>query len=333
MNKIKYGVIGAGFFGEKHIEALSTLPNVELTGICRRSIEPLKQMAKEYNIPNIYTDYRELLANKDIEAVSITTHVNNHLAPAIDALNAGKHLFLEKPMAVNVSECDEIIKTARATDKFFMVGHICRFDPRYALAKKTIDQGKIGKIVSIYARRNIPAQVSEPVLEKISPISGDMVHDVDLMLWFTQEKIKSVYSAAHSVRNLPNPDIGWATFRFESGAIGVCESIWFLPEKTPYDLDAKMEIIGEKGAIYINGPGETMAINTDQGWKHPETVYWPKIHGQITGALKEELSYFVNCIASNKKPAIITPEESRDAVRVVEAAEESAKKEEVVMLK
>jgi UDP-N-acetylglucosamine 3-dehydrogenase len=333
MDKIKYGVIGAGFFGEKHIEVLSTLPNVKLAGICRRSIEPLKQIAKKYNIPNIYTDYRELLANKEIEVVSITTHVNDHLRPTIDALKSGKHVFLEKPMARNVSECDEIIKTVQSTNKFFMVGHICRFDPRYAIAKRNIDEGKIGRIVSIYARRNIPASVSESVLEKISPVSGDMIHDIDLMLWFTGEKIKSVYSNTLSVRNLPNPDIGWSMLKFKSGAIGVCESVWFLPEKTPYDLDARMEIIGEKGAIYIGGPGESLSINTDEGWKCPETVYWPKVHGEIAGALKEELSYFANCLLSGKKPTIITPEESRKAVEAIEAAEESARKGEVVILK
>lgn len=332
MDKIRYGIIGAGFFGEKHIEVLSALPNVEIVGVCRRSVEPLREIAEKYGIPNTYTDYSELLANEDIDAVSITTHVSNHLRPAVDALKAGKHVFLEKPMAANVSECDEIIKNVQSTDKFFMVGHICRFDPRYAIAKKNIEEGKIGKVVSLYARRNIPASVSESVLEKISPISGDMVHDVDLMLWFTGEGVKSVYSAVLSVRNLPNPDIGWAMFKFDSGAIGVCESVWFLPDKTPFDLDAKMEVIGDKGAIYVGGPGETLNINTGEGWKCPETVYWPSVHGERVGALREELAYFINCIALNRKPAIITAEESRKAVEAVEAAEESARKGEVVIL-
>ena len=332
MDKIKYGVIGLGFFGEKHVEVLSSLPNVEVFAVCTRRKWRLEQIAKEYNIPNTYTDYNELLKNKDIDAVSIVTHAQDHLEPTIAALNSGKHVFLEKPMALAVSECDKIISCAKETGQLLMVGHICRFDTRYAIAKRNIDDGKIGRIVSIYARRNIPASVSESVLDKISPVSGDMIHDIDLMLWFTGEKIKSVYSNTLSVRNLPNPDIGWSMFKFESGAIGVCESVWFLPEKTPYDLDAKMEIIGEKGAIYIGGPGESLSINTDEGWKCPETVYWPKVHGKIAGALKEELSYFVNCLLSNKKPTIITPEESKKAVEAVEAAEESARKEEVVIL-
>ena len=192
MDKIRYGVIGAGFFGEKHIEVLSTLPNVDVAGVCRRSVQPLKEIAEKYNIPNTYTDYKELLANKDIDAVSIVTHAKDHLEPTIAAIEAGKHVFLEKPMALTTAECDKIIDCAEKTDKFFMVGHICRFDPRYAIAKKNIDEGKIGRIVSIYARRNIPASVSESVLEKISPVSGDIIHDVDLMLWFTKDEIKLI---------------------------------------------------------------------------------------------------------------------------------------------
>jgi len=330
---IKYGVIGAGFFGEKHIEVLSSFPNVEIAGVSRRSIEPLKEIAKRYNIPNIYTDYRELLSNEEIEVVSITTHAKDHLLPTIDAIKAGKHIFLEKPMALITVECDKIIEALKTTDKFFMVGHICRFDPSYAIAKKSIDEGKIGKIVSIYARRNIPAGVSESVLEKISPITGDGIHDTDLMLWYTKAKVKSVYAQTVNVRNLPYPDIGWAMYRFETGAVGVIENVWFLPEKTPYNLDAKMEIIGDKGAIYINSPGESLSINTNDGWEYPETVYWPEIHNWRTGALKEELSYFINCITSGKKPEIITPQESREAVRVVESAEKSANEGKVINLK
>lgn len=332
MEKLKYGVIGLGWFGEMHAKVLSTLPDVELVAVCRRSLKPLKEIAKKYRVPYFYTDYRELLANKEISAVSITTHVDDHLKPTIAALRAGKNVLLEKPMAKNVRECQLIMKEVKKTDKFFMVGHICRFDPRYVIAKERIKKGEIGKIVSIYARRNIPAKRSESVLYKIGPILGDGIHDTDLMLWYTQSKIKTVYGSTLSVRKLPNPDLGWAMYRFENGAIGVIEDVWFLPEKTPYNLDARMEIIGTKGAIYIEGPGQTLAINTEKGWEQPETVYWPEFYEGRAGALKEELSYFVNCVLTGKKPTVISPEESMEAVRVVESAEKSARTGKIIKI-
>lgn len=332
MNRLGYGIIGVGFFGEKHIQVLSQLPNVKILGICRRSLQPLKELAKKYNIPNIYTDYRKLIANKEIKVVSITTHIDNHLKPTLAALRAGKHVFLEKPMAKNVSECELIIEAAKATDKIFMVGHICRFDPRYAIAKRSIEEGRIGRIVSLYARRNIPAAISKSVLAKIGPLMGDGVHDTDLMLWYTKDKVKTVYARTLSVRDLPNPDLGWAMLEFKSGAIGIIETIWYLPGKTPFDIDSRMEIVGTKGAIYIGGSEQGVMINDKTGWRIPDTYYWPRVHDQRVGVLKEELTYFINCILSEKKPEVITPEESREAVRVMTAAEKSAKTGEVVTI-
>ncbi len=332
MRRVRYGVIGLGFFGEKHVEVLSSLPQAELVAVCTRREWRLKEIAQKFGIPHTYTDYNELLRNEEIDAVSIVTHAKDHLLPTLSAIRAGKHILLEKPMALTKEECFKILRALKNYDRFFMVGHICRFDPSYAIAKRYIEEGKIGKIVSIYARRNIPKDISESVLEKISPITGDGVHDIDLMLWYTGSRVKSVYAVEVRVRNLKFPDIGWAMYRFENGAVGVTENVWFLPENTPYNLDAKMEIIGEKGAIYIDSPGESLRINLKEGWKCPETVYWPKIYKWRTGALREELSYFLNCIISHQKPSIITPEESMRAVEAVEAAEKSAKKGEVMIL-
>jgi len=332
MRRVKYGVIGLGFFGEKHVEVLSSLPQVELTAVCARREGRLQEVAGQYGIPRTYTDYHELLNDKDVEAVSIVTHVNDHLQPSLAALAAGKHVFLEKPMAANTEECTRLIQALEGYDKAFMVGHICRFDPAYALAKRQIEEGKIGKIVSIYARRNIPAAVSQSVLASISPIMGDGVHDVDIMLWYTGSAVESVYAQAVDVRGLAHPDIGWSMYRFAGGAVGVTENNWCLPQGTPFELDARMEVIGDKGAVYINSPGQSLAVNTPDGWQYPDTVYWPRTETGRTGALKEELAYFVDCVAKGEKPSIITPEESRAAVAAVEAAEKSAKTGEVVRL-
>jgi len=129
MKKIKYGVIGLGFFGEKHVETLAGLNDCEVTAVCTRRTDRLEEIGKRYNVRYTCTDYNELLANREVEAVNIVTHVDMHLPVAIAAIRAGKHVFLEKPMAQDVQECDTIIKSLEKTDKFFMVGHICRFDP------------------------------------------------------------------------------------------------------------------------------------------------------------------------------------------------------------
>ncbi len=333
MRTIGYGVIGLGFFGEKHAEVAAQLPNVRLAAVCTRRPQRLHEIQKRLGVPHAYADYHELLANPVVEAVSVVTHVDDHVAPAVAALRAGKHVLLEKPMARTVAQCDQIVKAADKAAGCLMVGHICRFNPRYALARDRIQAGELGRIVSLYARRNIPAARSKAVLEKIGPLLGDGIHDTDLMLWMSGDKIESVYALTHSVRKLKHPDLGWAMFRFRSGAIGVIENVWFLPDATPFKIHEQMEIIGTDGALYIHGSDANVVLHGKSGHDCPETLYWPQMHGRMVGALREEMAYFVNCVAEGQKPAVVTPEEARTAVAALAAAEKSARTGRVVAVK
>ena len=332
MPKIKYAVIGLGWFGEKHCEALAALPNAELYALCTRTKSRLSELASKFAVKHVYTDYNQLLANPEVEAVSITTMFDQHAQPALAAIKARKHVFLEKPMAATVAECRSIVEAARASDKFFMVGHICRFNPRYAAAKSEIETGSIGKIVSMYARRNIPAAVGQQVLGKIGPILGDGVHDTDLMLWYSGAKIKTAYAQTVDVRGFKYPDIGWTMYRFDSGAIGVCENVWFLPDKTAFQIDERMEIIGTEGSIHIHETHPNFSVVDKNGWRSPDTTYWPELHGMRAGALRAELDYFVTCILEGRRPSVIRPEESMAAVQACLAAEASATKGQTVQV-
>ncbi|MFQ6098758.1 MAG: Gfo/Idh/MocA family protein, partial [Armatimonadota bacterium] len=333
VNKVKFGVIGLGWFGEKHCEALSGIPHVDLHALCTRTKSRLNSLAKRFGVPNTFTDYNEMLADPDLEAVSVVTMWDQHAAPTLAALKAGKHVFLEKPMASTVRDCRRIVNAAKAADGFFMVGHICRFNPRYAAAKAEIDAGKIGEIVSAYARRNIPAGVGAAVLPKIGPIIGDGVHDADLILWYTGAKVVSAYAQTVNVRGLKDPDIGWTMFRLDSGATAVLENAWFLPDTTAFQIDERMEIIGTEGSIHIHETHPNLSVCDKDGWHCPDTTYWPELHGVRAGALREELSYFATCILEGMAPTIISPEESLEAVRACLAAEKSAATGRVVRLK
>jgi UDP-N-acetylglucosamine 3-dehydrogenase len=330
MDKVRHAVIGLGWFGEKHCEALAAIPNVEIAALCTRTPKRLKEVAKTFGVKKTYTDYNELLADPDIDSVSITTMWDQHAAPTLAALKAGKHVFLEKPMASTKEDCQKIVKASKSAKGFFMVGHICRFNPRYAAAKKEIEAGKIGKIVSMYARRNLPRWVTEDILDKIGPIIGDGVHDTDLMLWFSGANITSAYAQTVNERGKKNPDLGWTMFKFDSGATGVLEDVWYLPNTTPFQIDERMEIIGTEGSIQIHDTFPNYAVVDKDGMRAPDTTYWPTLHGRLSGALREELAYFANCVATGQKPTVIDPEESMAAVVACLAAEKSAATGKVV---
>jgi len=325
MSDLRWGMIGLGWFGEVHAEVLSTMPGVELAALCTRRPQRLAEVADRFHVSRRYTDYHDLLADPDIDVIGITTHINDHRDIAIDALRSGKHVFLEKPMAPTPADCDQILAAARATPAFFMVGHICRFDPRVALAKQAIDEGQIGDIVSMHARRNLSVTIGRMVLDSISALMGDGIHDGDLMLWFSQARPVSIYAQEIHPGTNKYPDGGWAMARLDSGAIMVIESIWHLPESTPYQIDARMEVIGTKGAIYINCGEAGLEIHDSAGNRRPDTLYWPHVFGQRFGILRAELRYFADCVAAGRRPERITPEESRDAVALLAGAEESSR--------
>ena len=213
MDRLRIGVIGLGWFGEIHCDTIVGIPNLELAALCTRTPDRLAELAQKFNVGKTYRDYREMIADPDIDAVSIVTMWDQHTEPAIAALDAGKHVFLEKPMASTVADCRKIIAAAKRSKGILQIGHICRFNPRYRMAKQAIDAGRIGKIVAMSSRRNIPAAWTPEILNKIGPIVGDAIHDTDLMLWFTGDRIVSTYAQTVDVRGLKHPDIGRASCR------------------------------------------------------------------------------------------------------------------------
>lgn len=328
---VRWGVIGLGWFGEVHADNLAEIPGIELAALCTRRPERLNEIADRLGVTRRYTDYRELLADPEIDAVSITTHINDHREIAIDALRSGKHVLLEKPMAPTVTDCEQIVAAAEAATGFLMVGHICRFDPRVTLAKQAIEEGRIGEIISMHARRNLSKAIGETVLDDISALMGDGIHDADLMLWFSGANVSTVYAQeVHPGKN-KYPDGGWSIARLDNGAVAVVESVWHLPESTPYTIDARMEIIGTKGAIYINCGEAGLTIHDAEGVKMPDTMYWPRPFGRYLGVLQEELRYFADCVRSGERPERITPDESCAAVAWMAAATESARTGSVIV--
>ncbi|MDP6443439.1 MAG: Gfo/Idh/MocA family oxidoreductase, partial [Pirellulaceae bacterium] len=193
--------------------------------------------------------------------------------------------------------------------------------------------GRIGRIISMYARRNIPAWVTEDLLDKIGPIIGDGVHDTDLMLWMSGDQITTAYAQTVQYRDKQHPDLGWTMYRFANGATGVLENVWCLPEKTAFQIDERLEIIGTEGSIHVHETHPNYSICDDDGWRSPDTTYWPLLHGQRAGALRDELSYFVGCLQRGEAPSAITPREALEAVRACLAAEQSAASGQVVTIR
>jgi len=333
LDRLRIGIIGLGWFGEIHCEAIIGIPNLELAALCTRTESRLRDLAKKFGVKKTFADYRKMLADPDIDAVSIVTMWDQHTDIAVDALKAGKHVFLEKPITSTVPDARKIIAASKKAKGILQVGHICRFNPRYRAAKEAIAAGRIGKIVSLSSRRNIPAAWTPTILNKIGPIVGDAIHDTDLMLWFTGDRVVSAYAQTVSVRNLKHPDIGQTMYRFAGGATATLETVWCMPEKTPYDIDERMNITGTEGFVQIQDTFPNLGVADKNKFHSQDTTYWPMFEGARGGALKEEFSYFANCALKGVKPAIGTPEDAMAALAATLAAEESARTGKVVKVR
>lgn len=330
MDKLRIGVIGLGWFEEIHCETIIGLPNLELAALCTRTEDRLAALGDRFGVAKRYRDYNDMLADPEIDAVSICTMWDQHTEPAIAALKAGKHVFLEKPIASTVEDARKIVAASKGAKGILFIGHIVRFNPRYRAAKQAVDAGRIGKIVAMSSRRNIPAAWTPTILNKIGPIVGDAIHDTDIMLWLTGDKIVSAYAQTADVRGLKHPDIGQTMYRFAGGATATLETVWCMPEKTPFDIDERMSIIGTEGIIHIQDTFPNLGIVDADRLHSPDITYWPMFEGSRGGALREEFAYFTNCALSGTTPTIGVPEDAAAALEATLAAEQSARSGEVV---
>ncbi len=330
MDRLRIGVIGLGWFGEIHCETILGVSSLELSALCTRTPDRLAALAAKFGVAKTFTDYSQMLADPEIDAVSICTMWDQHTEPAIAALQAGKHVFLEKPIASTAADARAILAASKSSAGILFIGHIVRFNPRYRMAKAAIDAGRIGRIVALSSRRNIPAAWTPSILDKIGPIVGDAIHDTDIMLWFTGDRIVSAYAQTVDVRGLRHPDIGQTMYRFAGGATATLETVWCMPDKTPFDIDERMSIIGTEGIIHVQDTFPGLGIVDREKLHSPDTTYWPEFDGVRWGALRDEFAYFASSASAGRTPAIGTPEDATAALEATLAAEQSARSGAVV---
>ena len=329
MKPLNWSIIGLGRFGRIHADTLRGMPGIQLDWACSRNAELLNHHATELDLTKTTTDYQDILNDPSVDVVSITTHWEDHYQITLDALESGKHVLLEKPMAATAQQCAEITACSKRNPGKFMVGHICRFDARYVLAREAIQAGQIGNVTSIHARRNLPVAPGNIRLDKISPLIGDGIHDLDLAMWILGRPPNSVFAHNTRIHDYQYPDISWALFDFNQndssqGTVVVIETNWALPANTPTVIDARMEINGTTGQITVDCSTAGLKVQTLEGTQFKDTIYWPRIHEQNTGVLRSELEYFANCIRSDETVEVITADEAGLAVEMILLAEQSA---------
>ncbi|GIP35718.1 Gfo/Idh/MocA family protein [Paenibacillus sp. J2TS4] len=322
MRKLKVAVIGLGVMGQSHTRIYTEMPNVELTAVYDINRELTERIAAQYGA--IASEHIESVFQiPDLDAVSICTADDQHYELALLACKYGKHVLMEKPLAAEIEEAKGIVNQVKQSGIQMMVGHTLRWDPRYYQAYQAVRQGKIGKPLHLYARRNNSFLNGQRLKGRTSVLMFLGVHDIDAIEWVTGDSIVEVYAVGVSERlaAFGVMDATLTTLRFASGAVGNYETSWVLPEHH-LELDAKLNITGTEGAVDIDIINQNISIHSGSRFTFPDTAYGVEMYGRMTGIMKEELTSFVRAVLDGE-PLPISVEEAYRSVYIAHCMEES----------
>jgi predicted dehydrogenase len=332
MKQVSIGIIGTGWCGGIRAETCASSPSVSALHLAEIKPERLREVAGKTKPATATADYGVLLQNNNIDAIIISaTPETTHFPMAKESLLAGKHVFLEKPMALELSEADELINLARTKGLLLTIGYSQRFNPKFAYVKRSITDGVIGQPVTALVSRNITRNLGNKIggRIKLSPAAMEATHDIDFVLWcFAPRKPVRVY--AQEVRKIMQPthdvpDCVWIIVTLDDGCVFTIGAGWVLPPAYPNFSSTWIEMIGTEGAIMVDDTHRDVSVNTmKRGIEFPiSTMPGEKVDHVYAGPMEAETLHFLQCVANGQQP-LVTPEHARMVMQVYQAADKSA---------
>ena len=312
MNKVNVGVIGVGAMGYNHARVYSELENANLMAISDLMREKSEEVATQYNSKG-FVDYMDILKMPEIDAVSVCVPTTHHFNVVMDAIEHGKHVLVEKPIAFTLREAEAMVKAAKDEGVKLATGHVERFNPAVGKAKELIKDDVIGEVVSASAKRVGPFP---PRIKDVGVIIDLAIHDVDIMFHLFDSPISRIYANMGSrLEKCEYEDHAEIMMKFENGVVGILETNWLTPYKK-----RQLEITGVDGIISLDYVDQTVEVYGKNAQKAVVTHTEP---------LKDELQSFLSCVVNDEEPRI-TGEDGIHALKVVLAAMKSAQKKIVV---
>jgi UDP-N-acetylglucosamine 3-dehydrogenase len=318
---LKVAVVGVGGWGIEHARTWAGMPGVELVALCERDEARLRLVAEELGVATTFVSAEVLARDVELDLVSIATHEADRLDVTLPFFEQGVHTLVEKPFAVTVNDAKKLRDAAAANGVYAMPGHVLRFDARMTALKAEVERGSLGAIRSVYARRLIP-RARHGKYARAHPALVAAIHDYDLARWLMGADPLRVRSHALHTAEEPVPDILWSTWEFPDNRVAVVENAWVIPDEAGVWLESELEVIGTEGIARIHLPGD-LSLWLSSGHALPDTTLVPFNLETATGALRDELAYFANCVARGVPPSRVTPDDGVEAVRLALAAAES----------
>jgi predicted dehydrogenase len=341
MNKLNFAIIGCGRISYKHIEGiLKNNHDCKLVAVCDVDLNKATDKKNEYcskslenHEVNVYVDYKEMLANEDIHIVTIATESGYHPEIAINCMNEGKHVIVEKPMALSIEDADKMIAKAKEMNVKLCVCHQNRFNKPIQKLRKAIEEERFGKLINGTARilwnRNENYYIQAPWRGTWELDGGTLmnqcIHDIDLLQWMMGGEIETVFSMSDTyMRNIEAEDFGAIMVKFKNGSIGIIEGSACV---YPKNLEETLSIFGEKGTVVIGG----LAVNRIENWRFADNLDSEEevtsdldadpdsVYGDGHSPLFKDM---IDAIKDNRSP-LVSGEEGKKAMSIILAAYKS----------
>lgn len=326
MKQLNIGIIGAGRIGKVHMQSITyNVPTAKVLGITDVFKDGLQELADKYGIEKVYEDYKEMLADKDIDAVLVCSSTDTHADISIEAAKAGKHVFCEKPVDLTPEKVKAVIDAVAEAGVKLQVGFNRRFDHNFAHVRSLINEGKVGNLELI----KITSRDPEPPPAEYAAVSGGMfldmtIHDFDMARFLAGSDVTEVYASATC---LVDPAIGEAgdvdtaiiNLKFENGALGVIDN----SRRAAYGYDQRIEVFGSLGAAMASNdtPTNVTVMNGDGVTTDKPLYFFLERYMQ---SFRDEMVQFVDAVL-NDKPTPTTGLDGLNSILVALAAKKSVK--------
>ena len=305
-SKIGIGVVGTGRIGGLHIQHISqNIPDAEVIAICSLDSESVETLSKQFNISDTTTDYRKLLTNPQIDAILVASSTDTHVEICQAAAEAGKHIFCEKPIALNLEQIDETLAIVKEAEVKFQVGFNRRFDKNFQRVRDAVVSAEIGEthILRITSRDPSPPPI------EYAKVSGGMfldmtIHDFDMARYLIDDEVIEVYAVGTvrvdpKIGEIGDIDTAVITLQFQNGVLATIDN----SRKAVYGYDQRVEVFGSKGMITVgNLSTDTVTLTNNIGRISANPPYF--FIERYKDAYLSELQAFVRCILEDTKPLV-----------------------------
>ena len=305
-DEINFGLIGAGRIGKMHAMNLATRINrARLLCVADIYKEAADKCAKQNNIPNSYRDYRKILDNNEIDAVVISTATNTHAKIIREAAEAGKHIFCEKPIALNLTEIDSALSAVERSGIKLQIGFNRRFDSNPQKIRRLLESGELGIPHLIRITSRDPAPPNYEYLKASGGIFVDMmIHDFDMARFLCNDEVVEIYATGDvlidpKIGEIGDIDTAIVTLKFKGGTLGTIDN----SRQSAYGYDQRIEVFGSKGyALGHNKAPNQVEIANAQGMHFEKPLYFFIERYQESFII--ELEEFINAITNDTDPPV-----------------------------